>query len=129
MQTVDLVFIGSGIACTATLTEVFTRLIDTPPKKPISITVIEKHHEFWLGIPYGSRSSVNALTITSIADFFTDEEKRLKFFEWFKQNKAELIALYTEKGGLTATQWLNRNGEAIERENWKDVYMKYSGVY
>jgi len=123
MQTVDLVFIGSGIACTATLTEVFTRLIDAPLQKPLSITVIEKHHEFWLGIPYGSRSSVNALTMTSIADFFTDEEKGLKFFEWFKQNKAELIALYTEKGGLTAKQWLNRNGEAIERENWKDVYM------
>jgi uncharacterized NAD(P)/FAD-binding protein YdhS len=123
MQTVDLVFIGSGIACTATLTEVFAKLINAPPKKAISITVIEKHHEFWLGIPYGGRSSVNALTITSIADFFTDEEKRSKFFEWFKLNKPELVALYMEKGGLSAKQWLDRNGEAMDREDWKDVYM------
>ena len=85
MEAADIVIIGSGIACTSTLIEVFKRLInnDSPAAKKLQITVIEKHEEFWLGIPYGSRSSLNALTITSISDFFTDEKERTFFLEWF----------------------------------------------
>jgi uncharacterized NAD(P)/FAD-binding protein YdhS len=124
MQKVDIALIGSGIACTATLTEVFRKLVDgAPAEKKISIAVIEKHEEFWLGIPYGSRSSVNALTITSIADFFTDENRRMLFFEWFKLHKGAIIEEYLLKGGLSATLWLERNGKAMADDDWKNVYL------
>jgi len=122
MQKVDIAIAGSGIACTATLIEVFRKLInDGGPK--ISIIVFEKSHEFWYGIPYGSRSSVNALTITSIHDFFTDEKERNRFFAWFNQNKQELFDHYLANGGLTAKQWMERNGKALDNEDFKSVYV------
>jgi uncharacterized NAD(P)/FAD-binding protein YdhS len=123
MQKVDIAIAGSGIACTATLIEVFRKLINDAPGPKISITVFEKSHEFWYGIPYGSRSSVNALTITSVYDFFTAEKERDQFFAWFKENKLALLDHYTANGGLTAKQWLERNGEALHNEDFKNVYL------
>jgi len=119
----DLVIIGSGIACTSTLVEVFKRLIEKPAGHKFSITVIEKNKEFWLGVPYGSRSSVNALTITSIYDFFTDDQERGLFLDWFNQNKVDLLCQYLKNGGGTANQWMHRNTEAIRTEDWKHVYL------
>lgn len=123
MESADIIIIGSGIACTLTLTEVFNRLENNPTGNKVSITIIEKHHEFWLGIPYGSRSSLNALTITSIYDFFTDEHQRNLFINWFDQNKHEVLTSYRENAGKTAEQWMQRNSCAIENRNWKNVYM------
>ena len=123
MKPADLVIIGSGIACTSTLIEVFNRLIEKPADYKFSITIIEKNREFWLGVPYGSRSSVNALTITSIYDFFTDKHERGLFLNWFNQNKTELLGLYQQNGGATAEQWMQRNADAIKAEDWKNVYL------
>jgi len=123
MEPIDILIAGSGIACTTTVIALFRKLIGSPVQQTISITVIEKHHEFWTGIPYGNRSSVNALTITSIADFFTDENERALFFEWFKLNKQELLSGYLSDGGLGASEWLQRNKTAIENEDWKKVYL------
>lgn len=123
MQKVDIAIAGSGIACTATLIEVFRKLIKGAPGPKISITVFEKAHEFWYGIPYGSRSSVNALTITSVHDFFTADNEREQFFAWFKQNKEGLLAHFTANGGLTAKQWLQRNAEAFHNNDLKGMYV------
>jgi uncharacterized NAD(P)/FAD-binding protein YdhS len=123
MKPADIVIIGSGIACTSTLIEVFNRLIEKPTDHKISITIIEKNQEFWLGVPYGSRSSINALTITSIYDFFTDEYERNLFLDWFNQNKIELLNWYQQNGGTTAKQWLQRNADAIKAGDWKNVYL------
>jgi len=132
MEPVDIVIAGSGIACTTTVIELFRKLIaGIANQRKISITVIEKHQEFWLGIPYGSRSSVNALTITSIFDFFTAEKERELFFDWFRINKNELLTDYVINGGITAEQWLQRNAPAIQNEDWKSVYLPrfIFGVY
>ncbi len=124
METVDIAIVGSGIASTVTLIEVFRKLIDgVPDQKKLSISVIEKHHEFWLGIPYGSRSSVNALTITSIADFLTNEKERELFFDWFKIHQHELIEWYLLNGGLTAEYWLKNNKAALDKHDWKNIYL------
>jgi len=124
MKKVDIAIAGSGIACTTTLIQLFTRLIDKSPALPkISIAVFEKSKEFWYGIPYGSRSSINALTITSVHDFFTDEKERDLFFTWFEQNKAALIDHYLANGGLTAYQWLQRNSDALSNEDYKNIYL------
>jgi uncharacterized NAD(P)/FAD-binding protein YdhS len=123
MKPADLVIVGSGIACTSTLIEVFNRLIEKSADHKFSITVIEKNREFWLGVPYGSRSSINALTITSIYDFFTSTHERNLFLDWFNQNKIELLDWYQQNGGTTAEQWLQRNAEPIKAEDWKNVYL------
>lgn len=123
MKPADLVIIGSGMACTSTLIEVFNRLIENPANHKFSITVIEKNREFWFGVPYGSRSSINALTITSIYDFFTDKHERNLFLAWFNQNKKELLNCYQQNGGATAKQWMQRNAEAVKAGDWKNVYL------
>jgi len=123
MKAADILIIGSGIACTSTLIEVFNKLLEKPAGHPLSITVIEKNQEFWLGVPYGSRSSINALTITSIHDFFTDSDERAGFLKWFNQNKAEVLAQYQVNGGETAKQWMRRNIAALSAEDWQHIYL------
>jgi uncharacterized NAD(P)/FAD-binding protein YdhS len=124
MEIADIAIIGSGISCTSTLIDVFRRLInDVPVQKKLSITVMEKNQEFWFGIPYGSRSSINALTITSVYDFFTAEKERNSFFEWFKTYEDELLDYYLQNGGLTAQKWFKRNNTALQNLDYKNLYL------
>jgi len=120
---VDIAIIGSGIACTATLIEIYRHLLASQLPQKLSITVIEKHQEFWKGVPYGSRSSPNSLTITSIKDFFRSDEESNEFFSWFKPKQDELIADYRQKGGFAAEQWLQDNLDALRKEDWDHVYL------
>lgn len=124
MQTVDLAIVGSGIASTATVINLLRKLIDgTAGREKMSIAIIEQYHEFWFGVPYGSRSSVNALTITSIADFLTAEKERNLFFDWFRPNKESLIQWYLSNGGATAAHWMETNSQLLASENWKNLYL------
>src|SRR4051812_22192146 len=114
MEVADITMVGSGIAATLTLIELFNQLLNSDDAtRKLSITVIEKNQEFWKGIPYGSRSSVNALTITSIHDFIYEQERPV-FFEWLKANKNEWASWYRERGGITAARWLKTNLPLIE---------------
>ena len=122
MDVSDITLIGSGIASTLTLIEVFNSLLKDAPGQKKSITVIEKTNEFWKGIPYGSRSSVNALTITSVFDFINEQESPL-FFKWLKDSRDKWIPFYREQGSITAERWLNNNLPLIEKEAWEDIYM------
>ncbi|OCX50250.1 hypothetical protein BEL04_23355 [Mucilaginibacter sp. PPCGB 2223] len=123
-QPADITFIGSGIACTATLIQLFRKLLNTEQAgntRP-EITVIEKNREFWKGIPYGSRSSVNALTITCVNDFIYEAE-RPAFFRWFKENQNDWETYYREHGGITAERWLKNNLPLIAKNDWETVYI------
>ena len=122
MNPLDISILGSGIATSLTLVEVFGRLLDAPGPHPLSIAVVEKSHEFWKGIPYGSRSSVNALTITCVEDFVNETERPV-FFRWLKDHKDEWAAWYRANGGITAARWLENNLSLIDREDWKTVYI------
>ncbi len=123
MDVVDIAIVGSGIASTVTLVEVFGALLNNAPATgKVTITVIEKHHEFWKGIPYGSRSSVNALTITSVHDFINERE-RPPFFEWLLATKSEWAAWYREQGGITAARWLENNLPLIDKNEWETIYV------
>ena len=123
MDIADISLIGSGIACTVTLIEVLEKLLHSPlSTKKLSIAVIEKYHELWKGIPYGARSSVNALTITSIHEFIHEPERPL-FFEWLKSNKNDWISYYREHGGKMAESWLHNNLSSIEKEEWENIYL------
>ncbi len=121
MDVVDIALIGSGVASSLTLIEVLRELLNSSGGGKTTIAVIEKNHEFWKGIPYGSRSSVNALTITSIYDFINEQERPL-FFKWLKDNKPEWSSWYREQGGITAARWLDNNLPLIEKEDWETFY-------
>ncbi|QQL50316.1 FAD/NAD(P)-binding protein [Mucilaginibacter ginkgonis] len=123
----DIAFIGSGIACTATLTAIIEQLEKAEKKTaPLKVIVIEKYPEWWKGIPYGNRSSVNALTITTLHDFFTDITERDKFLNRFIPQKDKLIASYLKTGGTIAGTWLKSNKNAIEQGDWNNVYFPRS---
>ncbi len=123
MDIADISFIGSGIATTLTFIEVLDKLLNKPlPTNKLTVTVIEKHPEFWKGIPYGTRSSINALTITSIHEFIYEPERPL-FFEWLKSNKNDWVSHYREHGGTTADNWLKNNLPFIENEEWETIYV------
>lgn len=123
MNTVDITFVGTGVAASVTLVELFERLLKQEPEAhKLSIAIIEKRQELWKGVPYGSRSSVNALIITSVHDFLHENEKA-PFYAWLKANKDEWSSFYREHGGLTAARWLENNLPLIDKEDWKTVYI------
>jgi uncharacterized NAD(P)/FAD-binding protein YdhS len=123
MDIADISLIGSGFASTVALTELLNGLITNPhPPKKLFVTVIEKYPEFWKGIPYGMRSSVNTLTINSVFDFIYEPERPL-FFEWLKSDKNDWISYYREHGGTTAFTWLKNNLPLIENEEWENIYV------
>ena len=99
MDIADISLIGSGFATTVTLTQVLNESLNNPlRRKRLLVTVIEKYPEFWKGIPYGARSSVNALTIDSVFDFIYEPERPL-FFEWLRSDKNDWVFYYRERGG------------------------------
>jgi uncharacterized NAD(P)/FAD-binding protein YdhS len=132
MSIIDIAIIGSGAASTTTLIELFEKLIDGPELgKKLNITVVDKYAEFWKGIPYGSRSSVNSLTITSAADFIPKGKEHDLFFNWFKLNLDELLKNYGHAGGLAAEKWIVDNIAPLKAEAWDKVYVPrcFFGIY
>ena len=124
MNISDIAFIGSGAASTITLVELFKKLNDRPaPEKKLTITVIDKYPEFWTGIPYGSRSSVNSLIITPVTDFIQEKTEQTLFFNWIISNLDELTNYYSVKGGNAASNWLNENLPFIKSGEWEKVYI------
>lgn len=118
----DIVFIGSGAATTATLIQVLERVLQKGGKK-LEIAVIEKHEELWKGIPYGSRSSINALTITHTADFVYNEKEKPVFQTWLHEHRDEWVNFYRENGGLAAAAWLKDNLALVDAEQWDKIYL------
>ncbi|MGZ3758879.1 MAG: FAD/NAD(P)-binding protein [Mucilaginibacter sp.] len=132
MSIVDIAIIGSGAASTTTLIELFGKLIDGPPlEERLNITVVDKYAEFWKGIPYGSRSSVNSLTITSVADFIANGKEHDLFFSWFKLNLDELLISYRQAGGIAAEKWIIDNIAELKADAWDKVYVPryFFGIY
>ncbi len=123
MEVVDITLIGSGTAATVTLIEVLNKSLNSPKgSSKLNIAVIEKKGEYWKGIPYGSRSSINALTITSVYDFLYEPERPV-FFEWLKKNLHNWTSYYSKHGGLIAKRWLDKNLPLIEKNEWEAVYV------
>ncbi|HEY0246564.1 MAG TPA: FAD/NAD(P)-binding protein [Mucilaginibacter sp.] len=124
MSIADIAVIGSGAAATTTLIELFNKLIEGQTiTEKLRIMVIDKYPEFWKGIPYGMRSSINSLTITNTADFVSVEQERKIFHEWLKANHDEWTRYYQLNGGVAASVWLANNLPLIEKDKWNEVYL------
>jgi uncharacterized NAD(P)/FAD-binding protein YdhS len=124
MSVANITVIGSGAAATTTLIELLNQLIAKPANgETLNITIVEKYPEFFKGIPYGSRSSVNALTITAAADFVYVESEKKLFNDWLIQNLDEWTNNYRLNGGLAAEVWLEKNLPLIANNRWDIVYI------
>ena len=81
----DIAILGSGISCSLSLLHLLEkRLAQDQRVKPIKIAVVEKNNEFWRGYPYGSRSSRNSLTITTLGEFVPEKEKKAFLVPFFR---------------------------------------------
>ena len=118
----DLVIVGSGLSCCYSLLALFERLRRTPLIKPLSVVVIEKACEFWTGVPFGERSSVNSLMITPLAEFIPDDE-RPEFEQWLLEKKNSWLQHHLSLGGLAARAWIMINRPLIEVGQWDSLYL------
>ncbi|GAB3015042.1 hypothetical protein MBOU_22790 [Mycobacterium bourgelatii] len=121
--TFDIVFIGSGIACSMTLLELAQALLDgsaTPAK--LRIAVVERDEQFWCGIPYGPRTSPRSLAIQKL-DEFVHEPERSAYISWLERNKARWLATFRERGADAAARWIRDNGEAVTDNRWGELYL------
>ncbi|WP_194767576.1 FAD/NAD(P)-binding protein [Tamlana sp. I1] len=127
----DISFIGSGISTSFTLLYFLEKLKQTKDvESKISINIIEKHTEFNVGIPYGSRSGFSTLLITSLKNFLIESELEL-FINWLNKNKIWLLEAFKKEGGILSKKWLVKNQEAIENNKWEDLYIprRFFGCY
>lgn len=119
----DLLIVGSGISCTALLLRLIEKLLNTGQStQALSIAVVEKEEELWKGIPYGKRSSCNALTITTLGEFVPPSEKD-SFMSWLKGTLDVWIADVEENAGSTGKHWLKNNSSLMEGGRWDDIYL------
>lgn len=122
-HTVDMVFVGSGIACSMTLLEMAQGLLDGPPPPArLRIAVIERDQQLWCGIPYGRRTSVRSLAIQQLDEFIAEPE-RSAYIAWLQSNKSRWLSAFCADGGDAAKRWLRDNGEAVEANRWGELYL------
>jgi len=119
----DIVLLGSGISSTQTLLQLLRQIDKNPlPAEKIKIAIVEKAGEFFTGIPYGSRSSVNSLTITTFGEFIHPNEKEA-FLEWLESGKTAWLENLSALGGQTAANWLQNNRLQFEQKKWDEIYI------
>lgn len=124
MDIANIAVIGSGVAATSTLIELLVKVLgNLGAERKLKITIIEKYSELWKGIPYGSRSSLNSLIITSSFEFISDETDRNSFLKWVVANLKRWTVYYRANGGLAAKKWLALNLPLIEKRQWRHVYL------
>jgi len=123
-QQYDIAIIGSGISCSLTLLLFLRKLLSGHHQtgKKITIAVIEKEKEFWKGFPYGERSSVNSLTITTLGEFVPDKEKD-SFYHWLKTNREKWMDEMKKKGGEASLSWIKNNLPQMQKDQWDDIYI------
>lgn len=119
----DITFIGSGMSCVTVLIEFLGDALSSRERgsEPIKIAVVESHKEMWTGLPYGDRSWVNCLTISSLGNFLTDPKHLGEFGDWLQLNKSAVISEYKELGGDVAEKWCRRNADLLEVGCLKDI--------
>ena len=119
----EIVIIGSGISCSLTLLPMFNNLGSSGVREEkLKIMVIEKKDEFWKGYPYGNRSSINALTITTLGEFVPEQEKQ-EFLDWLETSLPVWTRQLKEEGGDAGATWLENNLPAIHRKEWDEIYL------
>ena len=118
-----LVFVGGGMACTMTLLELSRLLASAAPSsETLRIAVIEKTGEFWSGVAYGVRSSVNSLVLTSLREFVSEPEKTL-FLEWLTSNQRRWLDHLRQNGGAAGAKWIETNQPLMAAGNWDEIFL------
>jgi uncharacterized NAD(P)/FAD-binding protein YdhS len=119
----EIAIIGSGISCSLTLLPLIRKLeAKNTGSERLRILIMEKKDEFWKGFPYGCRSSMNALTITTLGEFVPEAEK-VEFLSWLQAKLPVWTKQLEEEGGVAGKTWLENNLPAIRKGQWDDIYL------
>jgi len=122
-QQFDIAILGGGISSSLTLLHLIRNLLSlNRPQKEISIVVVEKQNEFWKGFPYGKRSSINSLTITTLGEFVPEKEKK-SFIGWLDSTQDKWIGLLKTHGGDASVKWIENNYPMIQKKQWDEIYI------
>ena len=124
MQPKDIVFVGAGVATALTVIELIEQLRRESVAQGANIptlVVVEKNAELWKGIPYGHRSSPNALVITPIADFIYERDRQ-EFYAYLQNEQDTWVPDHRARGGAIADKWLTDNLPKIDQGEWDKVY-------
>ena len=127
----DLAIIGAGISSAYTLIHYISLLEKRRPSKPVKVVVFERSGEFWSGIPYGKRSGVHSLLISSLREFLPQAEEREAFAKWLSKNRDWVFEKLTEGKWDHSSAWLRRNRKAMAEGRWDDLFLpRYTfGLY
>lgn len=119
----DLIIVGSGVAAAYTLLRLIDELRSTKmPARPVSVAVVEKVPPFWTGIPYGPRSSPNALIITSFEEFVPAAD-RPAFEHWLSTHRPAWTDEMLASGGEVAELWQRRNEASVSESDFASLYI------
>ncbi|MBS1600109.1 MAG: FAD/NAD(P)-binding protein [Bacteroidetes bacterium] len=122
-QKYDIAILGGGISSSLTLLHLLRNMLSSNEgRKETRIAVVEKQSEFWKGFPYGKRSSINSLTITTLGEFVPEKEKEL-FIDWLRSTQDKWIGLLKTNGGLAAKEWIDNNLPMIKKNEWEEIYI------
>jgi len=126
----NITFIGSGISASFTLLHFIDNLEKRNTEENVEITIIDKYPEFHSGIPYGTRSGVSVLLITSLKNFLPEPELG-KFIIWINTNKEWLLKEFSNEGGKLSQDWLAKHAKEIEHNEWEDIFIprRFFGYY
>lgn len=111
----DIAILGSGASGTHSLLRILDELDSTTGK--MSITVVDRDHQFHSGIPYGHRSGPSSLLITQLADFLPARELS-DFTKWLDEHRDKIVA-----SSKIDSDWIAKHGDAIESGHWADLYL------
>lgn len=126
----DIAFIGAGISTAYAILGLLEFPGETKPIRPLKITILDSHPDFFKGIPYGNRSGKSVLLINAL-NRFIPEPQRGAFVEWLNKNKKKLIEEFLAEGGVKSQKWLKNNQSSIDAGDWDSLYIPrfYFGRY
>jgi uncharacterized NAD(P)/FAD-binding protein YdhS len=118
----EITFIGAGIATAYALLGLIETLGNNRIATPVKVTVLDKHPDFFKGIPYGERSGDSVLLINAL-NRFMPEPHRSQFVEWLNKNRDTLLQEFQENGGVKTEKWVSENRSSILANQWDSLYI------
>lgn len=129
-ESFDLAIVGGGISSAYTLIHYISLIEKQRPSAPVRVVVFERTGEFWSGIPYGRRSGVHSLLISSVKEFLPQDEREA-FAKWLSKNRDWVFDKLTEGKWELSSAWLRKNRKAMAESRWDDLFVpRYTfGLY
>ena len=118
----DVAFIGAGIATAYAILGLLETTGSQEHDTPLKVTILDKHPDFFKGIPYGERSGNSVLLINALNRFLPQPHRAL-FVEWLNKNKDSLLNDFQQNGGVKTKRWVSENLSMIRANKWDTLYI------